>query len=69
VTHDVREALLLATRIVLLKNGMIDVMASPSDFRNARTSEALAFLASLNHGDGAPLNPAELPSSPVGQPE
>ena len=67
VTHDVREALLLATRIVLLKAGMIDVVASPLDFRDARTSEARAFLASLNHGDEVPSNPAELPSSPVGQ--
>jgi osmoprotectant transport system ATP-binding protein len=47
VTHDVREALLLATRIVLLKDGIIDVMASPVDFLNARTEEARAFLASL----------------------
>ena len=69
VTHDVREALLLATRIVLLKNGMIEVMASPTDFRNARTSEARAFLESLNHGDEAPSKPTEGPPSPVGQAE
>jgi osmoprotectant transport system ATP-binding protein len=48
VTHDVREALLLGTRIVLLKDGMIDVMASAADFRDARTSEAQAFLATLD---------------------
>jgi osmoprotectant transport system ATP-binding protein len=47
VTHDVREALLLATRIVLLKDGMIDVMASPTEFLSARTEEARAFLAGL----------------------
>jgi osmoprotectant transport system ATP-binding protein len=47
VTHDVREALLLATRIVLLKDGIIDVMAPPTDFLTARTEEARAFLASL----------------------
>ncbi len=48
VTHDVREALLLATRIVLLKDGMIDVMASPGEFLSARTEEARAFLSGLD---------------------
>jgi osmoprotectant transport system ATP-binding protein len=47
VTHDVREALLIGTRIVLLKDGMIDVMATPAEFLIARTEEARAFLASL----------------------
>lgn len=47
VTHDVREALMLGTRIVLLKDGMIDVMATPAEFLEARTEEARAFLAGL----------------------
>jgi osmoprotectant transport system ATP-binding protein len=48
VTHDVREALMLGTRIALLKNGSIDTLAKPSEFLRAQTSEAKAFLASLD---------------------
>ncbi len=47
VTHDVREALLLASRIVLLKDGAIDLVATPSEFLDARTEEARAFQAGL----------------------
>ncbi len=50
VTHDVREALMLATRIVLLKDGIIDLIATPAEFLAATTDEARAFLASM---DGA----------------
>jgi osmoprotectant transport system ATP-binding protein len=48
VTHDVREALMLATRIVLLHNGTLELVATPGEFRRARTPEAEAFLAVLN---------------------
>jgi osmoprotectant transport system ATP-binding protein len=47
VTHDVREALMLGTRIALLKDGALDVLATPDEFLAARTPEARAFLASL----------------------
>jgi osmoprotectant transport system ATP-binding protein len=47
VTHDVREALMMASRIALLKDGALDVLLPPAEFLEARTSEARAFLASL----------------------
>jgi osmoprotectant transport system ATP-binding protein len=47
VTHDVREALMLATRIALLHDGELELLATPEEFRAARPSEALAFLACL----------------------
>jgi osmoprotectant transport system ATP-binding protein len=48
VTHDVREALLLATRIGLLHNGHLEMLATPSEFVNAEGEEARAFLACLD---------------------
>jgi len=48
VTHDVREALRLGTRIGLLTRGCLEVSADPQEFRNAKTEEALAFLGSLD---------------------
>jgi osmoprotectant transport system ATP-binding protein len=54
VTHDVREALLLASRIILLKDGLVDLMATPGEFLAARTEEARAFLAALEQDESAP---------------
>ncbi|TAL12736.1 MAG: ATP-binding cassette domain-containing protein [Nitrospirae bacterium] len=48
VTHDVREALLVATRIALLHEGRLAVLAAPADFLRARGEEARAFLACLD---------------------
>jgi osmoprotectant transport system ATP-binding protein len=47
VTHDVREALRIGTRIVLLDGGRIDTIAAPQDFVKAPSPEARAFLNCL----------------------
>jgi osmoprotectant transport system ATP-binding protein len=47
VTHDVREALALATRIALLHEGRLEIVATPREFLAARTDEARTFLAAL----------------------
>jgi osmoprotectant transport system ATP-binding protein len=43
VTHDVREALRLGSRIALLAGGRLEVNASPAEFQGAQTSEARAL--------------------------
>jgi osmoprotectant transport system ATP-binding protein len=47
VTHDIREAMMLASRIALLKDGELEVVAAPREFLNAESEEARAFLAGL----------------------
>ena len=47
VTHDVREALALATRIALLHEGRLEIVATPREFLAASTDEARTFLAAL----------------------
>jgi osmoprotectant transport system ATP-binding protein len=47
VTHDLREALLLASRIVLLEKGRIVADAAPRDFLRIEHTEVKAFTASL----------------------
>ncbi len=47
VTHDVREALRLGTRVALLAGGELDTIATPEEFRRAQGGEARAFLADL----------------------
>ena len=46
VTHDVREAMRLATRIGLMVRGRLEVLATPEEFRRAPSPEARAFLDS-----------------------
>lgn len=48
VTHDVREALKLASRIALLHEGKLALVATPAEFLRAGHAEALAFLACLD---------------------
>jgi osmoprotectant transport system ATP-binding protein len=52
VTHDVREALAVGSRIALFKDGALDLVLPPDEFLRARTPEALAFLTSLEPAGG-----------------
>jgi osmoprotectant transport system ATP-binding protein len=52
VTHDVREALYLGTRIALLAEGRLVGTYSPAEFLKAAEPEARAFATSLHVGAG-----------------
>jgi osmoprotectant transport system ATP-binding protein len=52
VTHDIREALLLASRIALLHEGRLVALAPPSDFLRLVHPEVHAFCACLDPADG-----------------
>ena len=54
VTHDLREALLLASRIVLLEAGRIVAVAPPQEFLRIDHPEVRAFTASLEAVPGGP---------------
>ncbi|MEO7652440.1 MAG: ATP-binding cassette domain-containing protein [Bryobacteraceae bacterium] len=47
VTHDVHEAMLLGTRIGLMREGKLEIVAPPEEFRHSTGEEARAFLACL----------------------
>jgi osmoprotectant transport system ATP-binding protein len=53
VTHDLREALLLASRIVLMEAGSIVAAAAPRDFLRIDHPEVKAFTAALHLDPGA----------------
>jgi osmoprotectant transport system ATP-binding protein len=60
VTHDVREALMLATRIGLMEGGRLAMTATPDEFVHAQSEEARAFLACLDWKmDSDGLQPAQ----------
>jgi len=51
VTHDVREALLLGTRIALLAEGRLVAIHSPGEFLRAPEAEVKAFVSALGIGE------------------
>jgi osmoprotectant transport system ATP-binding protein len=53
VTHDLREALLLASRIILLEKGRVVASAGPKEFLRLQHPEVLAFAGSLDMAGGA----------------
>jgi osmoprotectant transport system ATP-binding protein len=57
VTHDLREALLLGTRIALLDAGRLVGVFSPDEFLRTATPEAAAYVAAFRLND-----PASVPS-------
>jgi osmoprotectant transport system ATP-binding protein len=57
VTHDIREALLLGSRIALLESGRLVALASPRDFLTLNHREVLAFTASLSLPLSAGVSP------------
>jgi len=52
VTHDVREALLLGTRIALLESGRLVGIFTPGEFLHAPDPIAAAYVAAFRAGDG-----------------
>src|SRR5262249_6523491 len=52
VTHDLREALLLASRIILLQSGRIVASAPPQEFLRIDHPEVRAFASSLGAAPG-----------------
>ena len=50
VTHDIREALRVGTRIGLLNHGRLETLSRPQEFLRAEGEEARAFLACLDGG-------------------
>jgi ABC-type proline/glycine betaine transport system ATPase subunit len=49
VTHDIREALMLARRVGLLRDGHLEVIARPEEFVHSDNAEARAFLEVLEN--------------------
>lgn len=54
VTHDVREALLLATRIGLMHKGQLLLLETPENFLKSKDKHALAYLDTLALSSSGP---------------
>ena len=72
VTHDQEEALSMSDRIVIMQNGRIEQVGTPSDlYQNPKTAFAASFLGKSNflHRDEAvfALRPEKIDLSPEGQ--
>lgn len=52
VTHDLREALLLGTRLALLEAGKLAGVYTPDEFLHASDSIVAAYVAAFRTGDG-----------------
>jgi len=50
VTHDVREGLLLGTRIGLMQQGRLVFLGTPEEFRGSTEPEAVAFMSAADPG-------------------
>jgi osmoprotectant transport system ATP-binding protein len=59
VTHDVREALRLATRIALMRAGRIVLLATPEEFMRTEEPLARAYLETLQLKDNSPRTAEE----------
>jgi len=53
VTHDVREALLLGTRVALLAEGKLVAVRVPAEFLHSPEPEVQAFVSSLQGPGGS----------------
>jgi len=53
VTHDVREGLLLATRVGLMHEGRLVFLGTPEEFRGSTHPEAVAFVSAADPGPSA----------------
>jgi cystine transport system ATP-binding protein len=58
VTHEIRFALDVADRLVLMQGGRVAVDATPAEWRTAPHPEAVAFMHHITGADQSPASPA-----------
>jgi osmoprotectant transport system ATP-binding protein len=69
VTHDVREALLLGTRIGLMYRGQLVLLETPEGFLKSDNPQARAYLQTLALPNSAARPGAESAATPAGEQE